>query len=98
MLKQFLIIIFLSALSAAGSRGKAISNLYTNEGYKLGWADEFNPFSQPHFILVNLAIGGQIGRDPSPSIFPKKFEFDDVRSIKNNKVECMVRYLEKLIN
>jgi beta-glucanase (GH16 family) len=39
----------------------------------------FNPFKQPHYMLLNLAIGGQNGGDPSQTIFPKKFEVDYVR-------------------
>jgi beta-glucanase (GH16 family) len=39
----------------------------------------FNPFRQPHYMLLNLAIGGQNGGDPSRTSFPKKFEIDYVR-------------------
>jgi len=39
----------------------------------------FNPFKQPHYMLLNLAIGGQNGGDPSQTFFPKKFEVDYVR-------------------
>ena len=39
----------------------------------------FNPFKQPHFMLLNLAIGGQNGGDPSRTDFPKTFEVDYVR-------------------
>jgi len=39
----------------------------------------FNPFKQPHYMLLNLAIGGDNGGDPSQSSFPKKFEIDYVR-------------------
>lgn len=38
----------------------------------------FNPFLQPHYILLNLAIGGQ-GKDPSKSKFPITYEVDYVR-------------------
>ena len=38
-----------------------------------------NPFRQPHFMILNLAIGGQNGGDPSKSTFPAKFEVDWVR-------------------
>lgn len=38
-----------------------------------------NPFNQPHYILLNLAIGGQNGGDPSNTVFPNKFEVDYVR-------------------
>lgn len=38
-----------------------------------------NPFTQPHYILVNLAIGGKSGGDPSRTDFPTRFEIDYVR-------------------
>ncbi len=39
----------------------------------------FNPFRQPHYMLLNLAIGGQNGGDPDSTMFPKLFEVDYVR-------------------
>jgi len=39
----------------------------------------FNPFRQPHYMLLNFAIGGQQGGDPSATLFPRKFEVDYVR-------------------
>jgi len=39
----------------------------------------FNPFKQPHYMLLNLAIGGQNGGDASATEFPKHFEVDYVR-------------------
>ena len=38
-----------------------------------------NPFHQPHYLLLNLAIGGLWGGDPSNSTFPGKYEVDYVR-------------------
>ena len=38
-----------------------------------------NPFHQPHYIILNLAIGGKAGGDPSNTKFPAKFEVDYVR-------------------
>jgi len=38
-----------------------------------------NPFRQPHYILLNLAIGGTVGGDPSNTEFPAKLEVDYVR-------------------
>jgi beta-glucanase (GH16 family) len=38
-----------------------------------------NPFKQPHYILLNLAIGGDNGGDPALTAFPKRFEIDYVR-------------------
>ncbi len=39
----------------------------------------FSPFRQPEYMLLNLAIGGQNGGDPTGTEFPKKFEVDYVR-------------------
>ena len=38
-----------------------------------------NPLRQPHHIILNLAIGGQSGGDPSSTRFPARFEIDYVR-------------------
>ena len=38
-----------------------------------------NPFHEPHYLLLNLAIGGSSGGDPSATTFPAKFEVDFVR-------------------
>jgi beta-glucanase (GH16 family) len=42
----------------------------------------FNPFRQPHYMLVNLAIGGQNGGDPGSTTFPRLFEVDYIRVYK----------------
>jgi beta-glucanase (GH16 family) len=38
-----------------------------------------NPFKQPHYILLNLALGGDNGGDPSKTTFPRRFDIDYVR-------------------
>jgi beta-glucanase (GH16 family) len=38
-----------------------------------------NPFQQPHYILLNLAIGGDNGGDPASTDFPNRYEIDYVR-------------------
>jgi beta-glucanase (GH16 family) len=38
-----------------------------------------NPFHQPHYLLLNLAIGGKAGGDPSKTAFPSRYEIDYVR-------------------
>lgn len=40
--------------------------------------DGYNPFHQPHYILLNLAIGGN-GGDPISTSFPKEYVVDYVR-------------------
>jgi len=46
-----------------------------------------NPFKQPHYMLLDLAIGGKQGGDPSKTSFPASFEVDYVRVYQNNKLE-----------
>jgi beta-glucanase (GH16 family) len=41
--------------------------------------DGTNPFHQPHYMLVNLAIGGHAGGDPSGTEFPARYEIDYIR-------------------
>ena len=38
-----------------------------------------NPFRQPHYLLLNLAIGGTQGGDPSSTTFPTRYEVEYVR-------------------
>lgn len=38
-----------------------------------------NPFKQPHYLLLNLAIGGDNGGDVTTTQFPARFEVDYVR-------------------
>lgn len=39
----------------------------------------FNPFRQPHYMLLDLAIGGQNGGTPANTSFPRRFEVDYIR-------------------
>jgi beta-glucanase (GH16 family) len=49
-----------------------------------------NPFRQPHYLIVNLAIGGQ-GGDPSATEFPAKFEVDYIRVYQKDKTSHPTR-------
>jgi len=44
-----------------------------------GAGPPLNPLRQPHHLILNLAIGGQSGGDPSSTRFPARFEIDYVR-------------------
>jgi beta-glucanase (GH16 family) len=46
---------------------------------KLNNPDGSNPFQQPHYLLLNLAIGGDNGGNPSDTEFPSRYEVDYVR-------------------
>ncbi len=39
----------------------------------------FHPFKQPHYMLLNVAVGGINGGDPAGTLFPRKMEVDYVR-------------------
>jgi len=47
--------------------------------------DGTNPFHKAQFIILNLAIGGQNGGDPSKTTFPARFEVDYVRVYQKAK-------------
>lgn len=47
--------------------------------------DYKNPFMQPHYLLLNLAIGGQHGGTPEDEVFPLSNEIDWVRVYQKNK-------------
>jgi len=42
-------------------------------------ADRGNPFRRPEYIILNQAIGGDCGGDPSQTQFPIRYEIDWVR-------------------
>jgi beta-glucanase (GH16 family) len=44
-----------------------------------GDSEHRNPFQQEHYLLLNLAIGGDNGGDPAETEFPARFEIDYVR-------------------
>ncbi|MGE8377400.1 MAG: family 16 glycosylhydrolase [Sphingobacterium sp.] len=46
---------------------------------KLTDINGFNPFRQPHYIILNLALGGINGGNISKTVLPKEFVIDYVR-------------------
>jgi beta-glucanase (GH16 family) len=42
-------------------------------------ANGSNPFHQPHYLLLNLAVGGVNGGDPAQTIFPLTYSIDYAR-------------------
>ena len=48
-----------------------------NENREAG--DAVNPFQQPQYLLLNLAVGGQSGGDEKQTRFPVRYEVDYVR-------------------
>ena len=43
-----------------------------------------NPFRQPQYLLLNLALGGNRGGDVSKTTFPSRYEIDYVRVYQKN--------------
>lgn len=59
-----------------------IDNELVNEvdlSHTINESDGKNPFHQPHYILLNFAIGGMNGGDPSETEFPSRYLVDYVR-------------------
>ena len=42
-------------------------------------AEHSNPFHEPHFMLLNLSLGGDAAGDPTGTAFPQRFDIDYVR-------------------
>ena len=55
-----------------------VNNVALNELVNQGGTN-INPFKQPHYMLLDLAIGGTQGGDPTNTKFPNRFEVDYVR-------------------
>jgi beta-glucanase (GH16 family) len=45
------------------------------------------PFQEPHYLLLNLAIGGTRGGDPSVTEFPARFEVDYVHVYQREQID-----------
>ena len=45
-----------------------------------------NPFKQPHYILLNLALGGVNSGEPDDKAFPMRYEIDYVRVYQKEKM------------
>ena len=43
------------------------------------------PFKQPHYMLLNLSMGGMNVGDPSKTEFPNRMEVDYVRVYQKKK-------------
>lgn len=56
-----------------------LNEIPLNETINGSLGNHANPFKQPHYLLLNLAIGGDNGGDPDYSAFPMKYEIDYVR-------------------
>lgn len=56
--------------------GELINTTDVNETFN---PDGSNPFREPHYMLVNLAVGGNNGGDFSETDFPAKYEIDYIR-------------------
>ena len=62
--------------------GKVVNHYATAKADK---ADRGNPFHAPVYFILNQAIGGKSGGDPSKTTFPVRFEVDWVRVYQRGK-------------
>ena len=59
--------------------GELLNDTLLSETINGSTGDFKNPFKQPHYLLLNLAIGGQHGGTPDDRAFPLHYEIDYVR-------------------
>jgi len=57
--------------------GSLLNNVDLNTTFNEG--DGKNPFRQPHYLLLNLAIGGNNGGNPEKAKYPSRYLIDYVR-------------------
>jgi len=59
--------------------GKILNTIDLNQTINSSDRGPTNPFHQPHYLLLNLAVGGDNGGDPDQTPFPSRYEIDYVR-------------------
>lgn len=69
-----------------------LTKTINREGRRRGRAPE-NPFHQPHYILLNLAIGGTQGGNPINTDFPSEYLIDYVRVYQKTDEQDSYEYL-----
>lgn len=50
--------------------------------YNRNGNNDYFPFRHPQYMLLDFALGGQNGGDPSHTVFPRKYEIDYVRVLQ----------------
>ena len=59
--------------------GKVLNTINLNQTNNSSDRGPKNPFHQPHYLLLNLAVGGKNGGEPDQTPFPSRYEIDYVR-------------------
>lgn len=59
-----------------------LNEIFLKDTYNGSLGNNKNPFMQPHYILLNLAVGGINGGATVPEAFPMRYEIDYVRVYK----------------
>ena len=59
--------------------GEVLNRIDLSETVNGSVGNYSNPFRQPHYILLNLALGGDHGGPLQPDAFPMRYEVDYVR-------------------
>ena len=65
--------------------GRAVNDSSIAEVKNVRYRSVENPFHQPHYLLVNLALGGDSGGDVTKVPFPVRMYIDYVRVYQKNK-------------
>lgn len=60
-----------------------LNEIFLKDTYNGSLGNNKNPFMQPHYILLNLAVGGINGGATVPEAFPMRYEIDYVRVYQN---------------
>lgn len=60
-----------------------LNEIFLKDTYNGSLGNNKNPFMQPHYILLNLAVGGINGGAAVPEAFPMRYEIDYVRVYQN---------------
>ena len=59
--------------------GELLNDIALAKAVNGSQGNHINPFHQPHYILLDLAIGGRNGGWPDDADFPMRYEVDYVR-------------------
>lgn len=56
-----------------------LNEIFLKDTYNGSIGEGKNPFMQPHYLLLNLAVGGDNGGEVSEEAYPMRYEIDYVR-------------------
>ena len=59
--------------------GELLNSVPLSETVNGACGNHTNPFKQPHYVLLNLALGGMHGGEVDGGAMPMRYEIDYVR-------------------